>query len=394
MNKPAITVIQWIAPFFILTLGIVIFWWFGSLKKAPSKKERLVQVPSIEVVTAKPNKVTLTVYSQGTVTARTAIDLVAEVSGKIIDVAPNFREGNTFEKGDHLLTIESVSYRSALAQSRAAVANATLLLEQEKAKTKQAEVDWRRNGKGQANPLVLRKPQLKKAEADLASALAQKELAAYQLEKTEIRAPFSGRVSENFGDIGTFANAGNTILAKLYEDSILEVALPLSSKQFSELGIPDNFAVRNLNKGLDVVLNCTQGHSQQRWIGKLTRVSGIIDPKTRLFTVLVTVRRQDQDIKTRFLKPGDFVEATIQGKSVESVFVLPRFALFDEQKIRVVNKENQLNFRTVNLLKTTSEEIFVQSGLIEGELINVTPLDFALEGIKVAPVPYVGEKAK
>lgn len=394
MSNPVIKVIQWTAPFFILILGFIIFWWFGSMKKAPSKKERLVMVPSIEVITAKPKKVILTVHSQGTVTARTAIDLVAEVSGKIIDVAPNFREGDTFEKGDLLVTLESVSYRSALAKSQAEIANATLLLQQEKAKTKQAEVDWRRNGTGQANPLVLRKPQLQKAEADLASALAQKELAAYQLEKTKIRAPFSGRISEKFGDIGTFANAGNTILAKLYEDSVLEVALPLSSKQFSELGIADNFAVRDPNKGLDVVLKGTQGYSQRQWKGKLTRVSGIIDPKTRLFTVLVTVRRQDQDIKTPFLKPGDFVEATIEGKSVESVFVLPRSALFDEQKVRVVNKENQLNFRTVNLLKTTSEEIFVQSGLIEGDLINVTPLDFALEGIKVAPVPYLGEKAK
>ena len=394
MSNPVIKVIQWTAPFFILILGLIIFWWFGSMKKAPSKKERLVMVPSIEVITAKPKKVILTVHSQGTVTARTAIDLVAEVSGKIIDVAPNFREGDTFEKGDLLVTLESVSYRSLLAQSKAAVANANLLFQQEKAQANQAEVDWKRNGKGLANPLVLRKPQLEKAQADLASALAQKELAAYQLEKTKIRAPFSGRISEKLGDIGTFANAGNTVLAKLYEDSILEVTLPLSSKEFSELGIPDNFAVRDPNKGLAVVLKGTQGGSRQQWMGRLTRVSGMIDPQTRLFTVVVTVSRKDQDINTRFLKPGDFVEATIQGKSVESVFVLPRFALFDEQKVRVVDKENQLNFRTVNLLKTTSEEIFVQSGLIEGELINVTPLDFALEGIKVAPVPYVGEKAK
>lgn len=394
MNKRIVTVFKWIVPLFILMLGFVFFGWLTSMKESPTKKARLMIVPSVNVISAKPKKVTLTVRSQGTVAARTAIDLVAEVSGKIITIAPNFRVGNPFSKGDLLAVLESVSYRSILAQRHAAVANANLLLLQEQAKADQATIDWNRNAQGMANPLVLRMPHLEKAKANLASALAQRDHAAYQLEKTEIRAPFSGRIAEKFSDIGSFANAGNTILARLYEDSILEVALPISSRQFSELGIPDDFAVKDSNKGLRVLLSCTQGNRPQEWKGSLTRVSGTIDPKTRLFSVVVTVRRQDQNPGTQFLKPGDFVEASIQGKSVESVYVLPRLALFDEKKVRVVTKQNKLSFRKVDLLKTTPEKIYIQGGLTEGELVNVTPLDFALEGIEVAPVPYEGDPKK
>ena len=394
MNKRIVTVLQWIVPIFVLILGLAIFWWLTTMKKSPTKKALLVTVPSVKVVSAKPKKVTLTVRSQGTVVARTAIDLVAEVSGKIITIAPNFRVGNPFRKGDLLAVLESVSYRSILAQSHVAVANANLLFLQEQAKADQAAIDWKRNGQGTASPLVLRIPQLEQAKANLASALAQRDLAVYQLEKTEIRAPFSGRIAEKFSDIGSFANAGNTILARLYEDSILEVALPISTRQFSELGIPDDFAVKNPDEGLMVLLSRTQGNRPQEWRGRLTRVSGTIDPKTRLFSVVVTVRRQDQKPGTQFLKPGDFVEASIQGKSVESVYVLPRLALFDEQKVRVVTKQNKLTYRKVDLLKTTSQKIYVQKGLVEGELVNITPLDFALDGIEVDPVPYEGELIK
>jgi multidrug efflux pump subunit AcrA (membrane-fusion protein) len=71
----------------------------------PVAERRVPPEPVIEVETAvlKKQDFEVILHTQGTVSARTESNLIPEVSGKIVHVADNFREGGFFDKGDVLL---------------------------------------------------------------------------------------------------------------------------------------------------------------------------------------------------------------------------------------------------------------------------------------------------
>jgi multidrug efflux pump subunit AcrA (membrane-fusion protein) len=91
------------------------------------------------------------------------------------------------------------------------------------------------------------------------------------------------------------------------------------------------------------------------------------------------------------LAAGLFVEAEIQGQEVEDVVVLPRAVLRENDQLLVVDSEERLRFRTVDLLRVTREEIVVQGGLEAGERVCLSPLEAVTDGMKVRTERYDGE---
>ncbi len=103
-----------------------------------------------------------------------------------------------------------------------------LALAEEQARVDQAVQDWKRlNLDEEPSELVLRGPQLRRAQANVSSAEARLESAKRDLEKTEIKAPYAGRILTKIVDVGQFVSPGNQ-LAKIYAVDFAEVRLPLT----------------------------------------------------------------------------------------------------------------------------------------------------------------------
>jgi len=108
--------------------------------------------------------------SYGTVQPRTQSILVAQVSGQIVSVNANVRDGGFFEKGDVLGVIDPRDYEADVQIAEAVLADARQALAEAEARTQQAREDWARLGNtGDAPDLVMRIPQLEAARARIAS---------------------------------------------------------------------------------------------------------------------------------------------------------------------------------------------------------------------------------
>ena len=83
---------------------------------------------------------------------------------------------------------------------------------------------------------------------------------------------------------------------------------------------------------------------------------------------------------------GLFVNATITGKSVTNIISLPRAALRNQDQILVVDENNKIRYRTVEIMRSERDHILIASGVDQGELVNISPIQTVIEGMSVNPV--------
>ncbi|WP_231759269.1 efflux RND transporter periplasmic adaptor subunit [Microbulbifer elongatus] len=334
-----------------------------------------------DVVYANPGRQTLLVPSQGSVRARHEIEVVARVGGVIESVNDAFVPGGFFQQGDSLIQIEAADYRHALTRAESQVANAAATLAQEQGMAKQAKREWRDLGTKTANNLFLRKPQLAAAEAGLAAAKADRDQAKLNLERTAVKAPFAGRVVETLVDIGQYITPG-TRLARIHSTGVAEVRLPLTDHQLSLLELPLGSAIEN---GPAVRVTASLAGKAREWRGQIVRTEAAIDPNSRF--VYAVAQIQNPYAGEAPLINGLFVEAQIAGKTYDDISVLPRQALHEGGHILVLNEENQLGFRDMDLLQAVGEEVWLRGDLAPGEKVVVSSLGYSREGMVLTPNP-------
>ena len=152
-----------LAPIIVLA-AIIIAVVSGKLKPEPEKQKPKEVLPVVEIIEAKTETIQLEIVSQGNVQARTETNLIAEVSGRIQKISPALFAGGFFKQGDELVKIDPIDYEAQLAKALGGLAEAKLAYEQEKANSDQAREDWIELQGGEPNDLVLRKPQLERAQ--------------------------------------------------------------------------------------------------------------------------------------------------------------------------------------------------------------------------------------
>ena len=379
--------LQILLPLVILLLGGAVVWWIIASKEEPRRKPFRPSNPEVSVLAAMPQSYQTRLRSQGSVQARTESSLIPEVRGRIVRMSPNFREGAFFEEGDVLAWIDDRDYRAELVVAEAALAQAELGLAQEQARYDQAKRDWDRlNPDREANELTLREPQMRQARANAASAKARLEMAQLNLQRTEIRAPFAGRVLTKAVDVGQYVSSGNQI-ARIYAVETAEIRLPLAASQFAFLNLPSIYRGSDprIEGGPKVVLRSSIGDKTYEWEGRVVRAEGSIDVKSRqLFVVAEVDDPYGAKVAGRPpLKVGAFVEAEIEGIVLQDVFVLPRKLYRENSYVLLVDETNHLKRTKVNVAWEDDEVIVVDQGLRAGEMLCLTDVPYALEGWQV-----------
>jgi membrane fusion protein, multidrug efflux system len=375
-------------PLWILAAGVGVYFFLMATKPVAERRTPPEPVLRVEAVRLQPQSHCLTIESQGSVRARTESTLIPEVSGRVLQVAPNFREGGFFDEGDVLLEIDPSDYLTAVTVSEANLAEARVRLAEEEAQASQAQRDWERLGRGEIPPdLVLRVPQLALARANVAAAQARLQQARRDLERTRITAPYRGRVLTKRVDVGQVVSPGN-ILAELYAVDYAEIRLPLTSREFAMLDIDRASRGQQAEEAdFPVTLTATFGPEQAQWQGRIVRVEGAVDARSRQVFVVAQVDDPYGEEHSQPLKVGLFVEARIQGRSLEDVYVLPRTALREARYVLTIDEHNRLLRVPVEPLWTTATEVvFRDPAITPGTIASVTQMALAIDGMQVNPV--------
>ena len=375
--------LKWILPIAIVALAVVIVVGLVVSRPVVETAPRQIAPPPVRVLTVQPTSVELRVRSQGSVTPVTEADLVSEVAGNIVWVAESFEVGGFFDAGDVLLRLDRRDYELAVASARASVAQARVALTREEAEAEVAREEWEDLGEpGEPGPLVLREPQLDEARARVEAALANQARADLDLERTAIRAPFVGRLRAKRVDRGEFVNRGAPT-ATIYSVDAAEVTLPVPDSELAFLDLPLGAELRGA--GPRVALQARFAGGRHEWEARIVRVGGEIDPATRMVNLIARVEDPYRAVGGRPpLSVGLFVDAEVVGRSVDSVFEVPRGALVGADRLWLV-EDGRLALRQVGILRSDPDVAIVSDGLESGDRISLTILETAVDGMLVTP---------
>ena len=376
-----------ISPILVLVVSIGIVQALGAAKPEPEKKEEAQRLISLYVDEVKSDTVTISVQTQGEVRPKTEIDLIPQVSGRIVGVSESFAEGAEFGPGETLIKIDDTNYKLAVVRAQARVAEAEVAVQRELANAKIKKEHWldKRNA-GEPTPYALNKPQVMEAEAKLLAAESDLKEARLNVARTEINVPFLGRVRAKSVGIGQYVTAGQS-LGRVFSTDTVEIRLPLTDSQLAELNLPRGFMADAFNAPV-VQFTARVGNTEHTWSGRIVRTHASVDQQTRLIYAIAEVE-DPYGLGADSGKPlavGMFVHAHIAGVNSQPAMVLPRLALRNANKVYVINDENRLEIRTVDVLSTSEDIVLVSNGLAVGDKVVTSTIPAAVDGMEVRAI--------
>ncbi|MCE9789540.1 efflux RND transporter periplasmic adaptor subunit [Shewanella chilikensis] len=364
-----------IAPLIIIAVAVLGAELLMMTKQEPEQKAEEIPLPVVDVTQVEQQTMSLNLPSYGTVTPKNKTQLVSEVQGRILSIAPAFVAGGVVHQGDELAVIEPSDYEADLMQAQATLAQAKAALDEEIARGEVAKIEFSGYDNGMPPELGLRVPQLKKEQANVKYAEAALARAKRNLERTVIRAPFDAIVRARSVDLGQYVAIGSN-LGELYDTAVAEVRLPLANKDLAYLESVDN-------PDTQVTLSAALAGKTVTWTGKVVRSEGVIDPDNRMVYLVAEVQdpylRKQKQAGQLPLKYGSFVNAVIKGRTVDGLVKLPRH-MVRNQHVAVVNKDNKIEMRQVNVVRTDLEYVYIKDSLKDGERISKTNLNNMTNG--------------
>jgi RND family efflux transporter MFP subunit len=384
----------------VIPVGILVgcILYAGYLIRTPTELEEsspeIIPV-AVRVAEVQRESVLLTVESQGKVQAAQTASLSAPVAGPITWISPAMEAGGFVEEGQTLLRLDTSDFETARLRSRAA-------LQQAQAESQHADSELERIEE-LAKDRLASESQLQDARraaevnrARLADAEASFRQAELDLERSEIKAPFAAIVETREVELGQYVNRAQSI-AVLYGADEVEVRVPLAMPQLGFLDIPLGTRGELIgDEAPDVTLTGFYGGEEYHWQGKLVRTEATIDPNSNTVQTIIRVR---QPTSIDMLSPvgahniplpiGLFVQANIVGKRVNDIIALPRSVIRNNNQVLVVDRENKMYFRDVEIYRLEEEHVLISAGLLPGEVICISPIQAVVDGMSVQPIQEI-----
>jgi len=369
---------QIIIPIVILTAGALILAGLSSMKKPPEEKPEVDTTPIVAVEPVSVAPMTLQVESYGIVKPKYETELVAQISGQIVELSDAFVRGGFVKHGQLLARIDPNDYQAALIEAQANMASARAALETERAQGRVAEEEWKRITNASPSELSLRKPQLAQELARVKAAQAAVLRAKRNLERTEIKAPYDAMIENRAIGLGSYVGTGSQI-GKLLGTAIAEVRLPVADNQLE-------FLV-NQGKKAKVKLNGTYAGKNMLWNAFIVRSEGVIDNKSRMSYLVAEIHDpyslSKSNSEQKPIRFGTYVNADILGVEISQASAIARYLVVND-KVAILDDESTLRYVPVEIVRQEGANVIISNGLSAGDQLIVSALDYPIDGMKLA----------
>jgi len=372
----------------VIVLGATVFLVLTAGRPQLKRTRPPVPVPLVRVLKVHTAARVITVRGEGTVKPLREIQLIPEVNGKVVYTSPALVDGGAFTKGQVLLRIDPVDYELAITLARARVKDSESRLKVAEEEAAASREEWRLlykgnpGGAGEPPALVAKEPQLAAARAKLAADRAELRKALLNLERTRLRAPFDGRVSQENVDVGQYVSVGQP-LATLFSTEAAEIIVPLDDAALYWFYVPG--FTPGTGPGAAAKISAQIAGRALTWPGRVVRAEGRLDERTRMINVVIRVEKPYATMPP--LAAGLFVAVQIQGRTLENAAEIPRSALREDNRVWVVNDKGRLNFRRVKVARLGSRRAIVSAGLENGERVVTSSLSVVTDGMQVRVAP-------
>ncbi|MFI4956762.1 MAG: efflux RND transporter periplasmic adaptor subunit [Gammaproteobacteria bacterium] len=322
-----------IMVFFII---VILFVTYKFVSGRTGKGNFAFPKPVVTVATVTVSPMPVIVNALGSMMAENEADVTSELSGTVTEVA--FEEGTMVDKGMLLVQINDALQASTLAQRQAEEVLANL--------------DYHRLknliGKG-----AISQQEVDKAEANLKVAQANVAFAQAELNKTDIRAPFKGRLDLRNVSPGQYITSGQN-LVRIVDKSSLKLRYAVPERFLSQLALDKPVTFH------------TSAFPDNVFEGKVSFVSPQVDVETRTITV-----------EAHFENPNEALSPGLSGEAMQVLSENPNALSVPEESLVAtitgyqvyVIKEDKVASRPVTIGSRTNGRVEILKGLEAGETV-------------------------
>ena len=376
-----------------------------SLAPEPETREPPSQVPYADTARVAAGAGPIPVHGAGTVRPSAAVDIAPQVGGRVVWMDPGFVSGRPVDSGQALFRVEEADYEYGVREAQAALAASEVALLEAREDAAIASAEYERYAERrpegappEPNPLTLRVPQLKAAEAAVERGQATLAQAKLALSRTRVTAPFDGIVDHETVDVGQLVTAGQSV-GRLYASDAVEVVVPLADADVAL--IPRLWESDPDRERVVARVFAEYGDGVYAWTGYVDRADASLDVETRTVDVIVRVpdpfaagvpvaSGRGSDTSPPLLV-GKFVEVAIEGLVPARYFRIRRAALQAGNEIWTVGDDDTVRVVPVRILQRVDDEIYVTGELEDGQRAVVGGLRFATDGMAVRTGTAAGQ---
>ena len=368
-------------PLAILALGAAVAAYLIATRPEVAAKPIVEKIWTVAATPATVTDVQPEIRFYGRIVAARQIEIRPEVSGRVVEIGPNFVEGGLVRKGDLLVRVDDFDYQARLREIQADLKGTRGMLERDAERIDLLRRDVERRNKLQVKGHTSEKA-LDDAKLALSDAIQQKidrENKAERLEvdltrvqrdlrDTNVTAPFNGFLVDVTTGVGKFVNVGDTI-AKAIRADRLEARFHVSNAAFTQFLSDGNY--RNVKAK---VLWAGQSYDAalDRIESQVETASGGVEVFARIDGVTVDTN----------LRPGAFVEVLVPGPVFKSVVRIPEEALYGNDTVyRVV--QNRLEPHKVEVIARDGKDLLVRGNFEADDRVVTTRFPEIGPGLKV-----------
>ena len=416
----SLVVKTWIRRFWIvppILVGVAAIAFAPLVKSGPQKTETPERAVKVRAMAIPELAVAPRAVGYGTVEPARTWEAVAEVSGQVVWVSDDLKDGRMVKAGVELLRIEDAYYRLDLAQAEAQLQASDVKDRSTRASLAIAEKEFallradykrkeglaakgavstataetaRRQMLGGENQMQTLRNGIALNAAERQVLAAQKASAELNLQRTHIVAPFDVRVTDVRIGLAQYANKGQLLFtADGLDTAEIEAQFPIGNLRplIGAVARGEEAGARQGALGLRATVRLRTATHLVEWPARVDRVSGVIDPQTQSLGVVVAIDRP-----TEMSRPGErpplfrntFVEVELVSGPIDGQIVVPRSALH-EDRLYVVDAENRLDIRTVVVDFALGGYAVLKKGAEPGERIVTSDLATAVKGMLLDP---------
>jgi RND family efflux transporter MFP subunit len=334
----------------------------------------VVRVGEENVATVASDTISTGPLISGTLLAEREATVRAEVGGSVLQVTA--QEGETVRRGQLLARIEDRSIGDAVSSAQSGVRSAeqALQLAEREAKRNEALVA---GGAIAERELDAARNAVTAAQAQLEDARSRLSSARKQLDNLTVRAPLDGIVAARAANAGDVVSPGTELYRIIDPRSMrLEASVPSEALSAMKVGLPVQFEVR--------------GYPDQKFEGRIERISPAADPVTRQISIFVTIPNT-----AGRLVAGLFAEGRVAQQSRRTLVVPLSAVNADDAKspwvLRVKDGKAERVNVTLGIRDEQTERVEITAGLNAGDRLLVGPAQAITPG---TPLQIGGEPSK
>ncbi|SNB81052.1 membrane fusion protein, multidrug efflux system [Rhodoblastus acidophilus] len=304
------------------------------------------------------------------------VTLQTRVSGYLMQQVA--ADGADVKAGDLLYKIDPRDYEAALDQAKAQAQRESAALDYARGNLDRG-AKLSKTGFLAKDSFDQRRSTLEQAEAAVAAARATVRAAQLNLEYTEIRAPFSGRIGRNQAAIGTMVGVGGAVLNTLVQLDPIYVTFNPSETDLAAID-----EARKIGPVRVEILMAGQAPARRQ--GKLSFLNNIVDQATGTITARALIENHDHA-----LLPGQYVRIRLHLRDEPGALMVPQAALGSSQLgkyLYVVGKDNVVEQRVVSLGAMHEGLVVIEKGVAEGDQVIDGNLQKIGPGMPVRALPH------